>query len=132
MITIEFNSTEFHPYLPEDCQVNPGAYGFELALWLSQTLMAKGIITGYPVSEDWGWFIEYVETDNEFMIGCSSLAECGEGYKTNALAWRVFIKQYLPWHDWQKKHAKPEITRQLADAIIEALTENGIHITNRH
>lgn len=58
MPEIEFTSAQFLPYLPEDAQVNPGAYGFELAQWLSQALSRCGIVTSYPVSEDWGWLLE--------------------------------------------------------------------------
>ena len=75
MTRIEFYSDRFLPYLPEACQVNPGAYGFELALWLSNALMRLDIVTSYPLGEDWGWFIEYGEGEAEFMIGCDSDAK---------------------------------------------------------
>lgn len=81
MQRFEFESAKFLPYLPEDCQANPGAYGFELALWLSQALMRQGLPTSYPLGEDWGWFIEYIAGDAEFMIGCGSQADEGDGYK---------------------------------------------------
>jgi len=35
MWRMEFFSDRFAPYLPEEAQQNPGAYGFELAHWLS-------------------------------------------------------------------------------------------------
>lgn len=54
MASIEFTSATFLPVLPEDCQVNPGAYGFELAWWLAQALARSGVVTSYPVGEDWG------------------------------------------------------------------------------
>ncbi len=67
-----FTSDRFRPYLPESAQVNPGVHGFELALHLSQRLMARGIVTSYPMSEDWVLFIERHEGDAELMIACSS------------------------------------------------------------
>jgi hypothetical protein len=82
-------------YLPEARQVNPGAYGFELALWLSNALMQTGIITSYPMSEDWGWFIEYSEGDAEFMIGCGCAAGGGDGYRGQSLRWSAFVQQVL-------------------------------------
>jgi len=59
---------------------NPGAYGFELALWLSQALARVDLFTSYPVGEDWGWFIEYIEGEAKVMIGCSSHCKAGDGY----------------------------------------------------
>ena len=53
---VEFKSSRFVPVLPEDCQVNPGVYGAELAFWLSQALAKAGVATSYPNNEDWGWF----------------------------------------------------------------------------
>ncbi len=49
MTRIVFYSAQFLPYLPESCQVNPGAYGFELALWLSNALIRFDIVTSYPL-----------------------------------------------------------------------------------
>jgi hypothetical protein len=92
MWRIEFSSSEFLPYLPEESQGNPGVYGYELAHWLSRTLAQRGVITSYPLGEDWGWLIEYIEGDLEVTIGCSSMAEEGEGYSGKPVAWSVFVR----------------------------------------
>jgi hypothetical protein len=66
-----FRSDRFAPALPEDCQVNPGVYGFELAFWLASALVSEGVVTSYPESEDWGWFIEYADDSGaEFVVHC--------------------------------------------------------------
>jgi hypothetical protein len=38
---VTFRSPRFRPVLPDECQVNPGCYGAELAFWLC-FLEAKG------------------------------------------------------------------------------------------
>lgn len=71
---VEFRSEAFHPFLPEDSQVNPGVYGAELAFWLAEKLAAHGIVTSYPNYEDWGWFIEYVTAEeDEFWLCCGNV-----------------------------------------------------------
>jgi len=66
-----FHSGKFAPFLPEDSQVNPGVYGAELAFWLSAQLMAKGVVTTYPESEDWGWYLEFfTDGGSEFAVHC--------------------------------------------------------------
>lgn len=125
MVRIEFNSAEFLPFLPEESQANPGAYGFELALWLAQQLMRANIPTSYPLGEDWGWFIEYIEGESEFMIGCGSQAEEGEGYKGKPIAWHIFIKQHLSLKQ-RFKGGRPEIAQKLSDAIEDVLRRAGI------
>jgi hypothetical protein len=71
---VEFRSKDFVPFLPDDAQVNPGRYGAELAFWLSSALANRGVVTSYPESEDWGWFIEY-STDQgaEFAVHCGNV-----------------------------------------------------------
>lgn len=126
MSQLTFTSTKFLPFLPEDCQANPGAYGFELALWLAQALAQNGIITSYPVGEDWGWFIEYIEGDAEFMIGCGSHCDQGEGYRGEPVAWSVFVKQNLSLVQRLKRQANPAIATKLTSAIDSALDADGI------
>jgi hypothetical protein len=91
---VEFSSAKFLPTLPEACQAGPGAYGFELALWLAQGLCRHGVVTGYPNGEDWGWCLEYEpSSDASFMIGCCSQCQAGAGYGGAALSWSVFIRE---------------------------------------
>lgn len=123
---IEFTSDQFLPYLPESAQVNPGAYGFELAHWLSRQLAAQGVVTSYPVSEDWGWFLEYIDGDAEFMIGCGSRATDGDGYQARPIGWHIFVKQQLSILGRLKGHAAPEVTNRLVDRVVAALTRAGI------
>jgi len=126
MQRFEFQSAKFLPYLPEDCQANPGAYGFELALWLSRSLMRQNIPTSYPLGEDWGWFIEYVEDDAEFMIGCGSQSDEGAGYKGDPVAWHIFVKQHLSLKQRFKGAGSSEIGAKLDQAILAALKSEGI------
>jgi len=126
MFHISFNSAKFLPFLPEDCQANPGVYGFELALWLSQALMKAGISTSYPFGEDWGWFIEYIDGDAEFMIGCGSQADKGEGYTGEPIAWYIFVKQQLSLKQRFKGDVASEKTAMLVEAIKTALNSEGI------
>ena len=126
MSQIEFTSEKFLPYLPEDSQANPGAYGFELAAWLSQALMKGGVPTSYPLGEDWGWFIEFIDGDTEIMIGCGSQSAEGDGYKGIAIDWRIFVKQQLSFKQRLKGGSRPELISKLTEAIVAALRSEGI------
>ena len=70
----QFRSARFAPLLPDDSQVNPGVYGAELAFWLCGELARRGVVTSYPESEDWGWYIEYTaESGAEFAVHCGNV-----------------------------------------------------------
>lgn len=71
---VTFSSERFRPVLPEECQVNPGRYGAELAYWLCGALARNGVVTSYPNYEDWGWFLEYDGTDgDEYRLCCGNV-----------------------------------------------------------
>ncbi len=83
-----FRSVRFAPLLPEECQVNPGRYGAELAFWLCKGLGKKGIVTSYPEYEDWGWFLSYAtEAGEEFALHCGNL----DGSKDR---WLISLRRY--------------------------------------
>jgi hypothetical protein len=129
MWRVEFSSEKFLPLLPEDCQVNPGAYGFELAWWLAQALLKRGIVTSYPVSEDWGWLIEHSDSaENEYSIGCSSMAEHGEGYAGKPVRWSIFIRPYLSLGERLKGISRTEQVAALGRHIVAALEDERIAV----
>jgi hypothetical protein len=84
--TVTFTSENFKPFLPDDCQVNPGRYGAELAYWLSAQLANANVITSYPNYEDWGWFLDYAnDKGEEFRLCCGNI----EGSDTE---WMCFVE----------------------------------------
>jgi hypothetical protein len=127
MWRIEFSTDKFLPLLPEQCQTNPGAYGFELALWLAQRLLASGIVTSYPQCEDWGWFIEYGDADEtEIQIGCGSMASEDEGYAKKAIEWSIFLKPYTSLRERLRGVTHAEKVERIGRAIMDSLAAEGI------
>ena len=127
MWRIEFSSAEFLPYLPEDSQANPGVYGFELAHWLSRALAERGVVTSYPLGEDWGWLIEYIEGDLEITIGCSSMANEGEGYTGEPISWSIFVRPHQSLKKFFGRREVPTPAR-VTEAIEAALAAKGIEV----
>jgi hypothetical protein len=128
MWRIEFSSAEFLPYLPEEAQSNPGVYGFELALWLSRSLVERGVVTSYPLGEDWGWLIEYIEGDLEVMIGCSSMADEGEGYLGKPISWSVFVKPRGSLKKFFGRGREVVAPSRLTETIEAMLAAKGIKV----
>jgi hypothetical protein len=128
MWRLEFDTDKFLPYLPEECQSNPGAYGFELAHWLSHQLASRGLVTGYPLGEDWGWFIEYLDGETEITIGCNSEAGDGDGYKGIAIHWRVFVRQPLSLKQRLRGSGSPAKVHEIATAVAALLRSEGIAV----
>jgi hypothetical protein len=131
MWRIEFTSAEFLPVLPEECQGNPGVYGFELASWLAKMLAGQGIVTSYPLGEDWGWMIEYSNpAEVEFTIGCSSMAEEGEGYRGSPILWSIFIRQHTSIRQRLKGISHHTEVQRLGHSVVAALVNAGIEVAS--
>jgi len=125
-ISVNFISEQFKPFLPDSSQVNPGIYGAELAWWLAEQLATKGISTSYPIFEDWGWFIEYINDEHEYWI-C-----CGNVHGTDN-TWHVFVdpksKGLFGRAKKSTKHAKPMIgaLQQILEEAKEAEAISNIN-----
>ncbi len=126
MWRIEFESEKFLPYLPNDSQVNPGVYGFELATWLSRALAEREVVTSYPGEEDWGWFLEYFVDELEVLIGCSSICSEDEGYDGSPVSWSIFIDPRRSLKQKLKGVDADRPTKLLAQHITELLEAEGI------
>ena len=97
---IVFRSDQFQPYLPDDCQVNPNVFGFELAHWLSVELANAGVITSYPISEDWGWFLEHRVGGRAYLICCGGYEgeeSIAGGPVTRFYEWKIFVEAPKAW-----------------------------------
>ena len=127
MWRIEFKSAQFLPALPEQCQGNPGVYGFELAWWLAQALAKRGLVTSYPLGEDWGWLIEYINpSEAEFTVGCTSMAEDGEGYENEPIQWSIFIRPHTSLKQRLSGVSHEAEVQRIGQQIVAALAEQGI------
>lgn len=113
--SVDFKSSLFKPFLPEDSQVNPQVYGAELSYWLCKELAKKNVITTYPNNEDWGWFIEYFIDDNEYWLCCSNSDEAGD-------EWRCFLRP-LSKNFFGTKKAPISSAQLLLKALREILEE---------
>ncbi len=85
----EFRSSRFAPVLPEECQVNPGRYGAELAFWICTRLYEEHrIATSYPDHEDWGWLLSYSTKDgDEFALHCGNI-------ESSTDRWLISIRRF--------------------------------------
>jgi hypothetical protein len=116
--SVEFESALFRPFLPEAAQVNPQVYGAELAFWLAQQLADRGVMTSYPICEDWGWFLEYItEEGDEYWLCCGN----SDG-KTDY--WFCYLSPRVKgW--FGRKKAKIEKAKPLLDTLKLVLAETA-------
>lgn len=157
MFHITFSDiTKFRPFLPEECQVSGGSYGFELALWLSRYLAGEGIFTSYPfcnVSYSPGggpdWFLEYAYRSKVFadlqysypkeinegakiliMVG----TECndGDGYgdeeRIKRILWHVEVEQALSARQQSAGCDLAPVVDYLGRKIVRGLKAEGIKV----
>jgi hypothetical protein len=108
---VEFRSDRFPPYDGEEELVNPGLWGKRLAEFLRESLPAKGIKTGEPVAEDWGWVLPVINDKFDMWIGCGNYQEYPDGFL-------CFIEPHTPII---RKFLKEINTRQEVESLQRAL-----------
>jgi len=151
---IAFSGTsDFRPYLPDAHQVSSGSYGFELAVYLSQSLAGKRIFTSYPFclpdrvrGGGANWFLEYkyssdfplapsdrffknIHNDARFLIGICTECNDEDGYSeetSKGILWHIDIEDDHPQRVRAAGTDYAPVKVRLAEIIIELLNSRGI------
>ena len=130
---ITFSTAKFLPTLPEDCQPNPGVYGFELALWLAQGLCRRGIVTGYPIACDWDWCIDYAPSEElHLTIACASQCAADAGYAGQPIDWGVSIRERRSLEQRLRHAADHAALEDLGRQIVDLLQAERIDVLRAH
>jgi hypothetical protein len=112
-----FTSDQFRSCLSDSCQVNPNVLGFELAACLSRALAADGVLPVIQAEEEWGWYLEFLDGDDEYLICCSGSEEDGN------YEWRVFVERRRKLF---RRPAETPMQHELVESVTEALRSQGI------
>jgi hypothetical protein len=87
----------------------------------------RGVATGYPVPEDWGWLIEYTLPDGpNFMIGCCSTCAPYQGYDGAPISWSVFVTERRSMKQRISNLSSQDELQTLARQILCALDDERI------
>ncbi|MDR2881935.1 MAG: hypothetical protein LBV29_08585 [Azoarcus sp.] len=86
------------------------------------------MITSYPVSEDWGWLLEYIDGDLEVTIGCASMANEEEGYAGKPVSWSIFVRPHKSMKRLFGRRSEVSVPTLLTDTIKSALAARSIEV----
>lgn len=81
---VSFISSHFQVLQNEEEQTNPGVYGFDLARWLRDRLLEKGLVAKELIPKDWGWCVVVKTKPVKVNLAVSNV----DGSTTR---WRVFV-----------------------------------------
>ncbi|ALU42184.1 hypothetical protein [Pseudoalteromonas rubra] len=103
-----FKSTKFEIEKSEDEETNPGCYGKQLALWLSDEFTKLGYETDV-IPEDWGWCVMCESNGYLLWLGCGSMQdeESLENYqegkppKGTEVVWHTFSVIEVPFFNFK-------------------------------
>ncbi len=100
--TDRFNLSEVKEHF-----INPCCFGEDLAGWLRDKLLEKGLEATQPDQEDWGWYIEANYRGDWYFIGIGGNPD-EFGKNNNQGEWRVMIKKHRSV--WEKLTRKNEMS----------------------
>lgn len=77
---VEFRSDRFPPCENEFGKMNSGKFGQRLAEFLRLELQKRGMYTGEPFAEDWGWIVPIRNENFKTWVGCANYEEYSNGF----------------------------------------------------
>ena len=89
-----------------------------MADWVSRELAAVGIVTSYPLEEDWGWFIEH----DESMICCCGRLDASKG----DYEWEIYYPERSGWFLWLLRREPAPCENDLLHVIGQILDKAQI------
>lgn len=93
--TNRFNLSATKPHF-----INPDCFGEDLADWLKNKLVERGIDVGRLGQEDWGWYLEVKNAGHSYLLGMNGIpdeASCG---KKDLGEWRIIVKKNRALGQW--------------------------------
>jgi hypothetical protein len=122
---ILFETDHFNVSEVKEHFINPCCFGEDLAEWLGQQLTARGITTGAPYQEDWGWELFAQQGLRGYFLGVTGyLREPAAG--RNDGEWRIMVAKKRSM--WDKLRGRNTLTvdepiLSVVDTILREHTE---------
>jgi len=98
-----FKTGRFNLTVMKDHFINPCCFGEDLAAWLRDKLVAKGVKSSGPGQEDWGWYLKVNYLRDSYFLGMSGNADqqgCDEGQ------WRIIVEKKRSVSQWLRGTGK--------------------------
>jgi hypothetical protein len=122
---VQFQSAKFPSTNPDPDEGfgenNPGIWGQRLAEYLRDQLRARGVKTGEPIAEDWGWRVPIEDAPFAMALCCANYTEVDEreGYL-------VFVTPDTPTiKRWFKKIDTRADIERVVGVLEKALSEDA-------
>jgi hypothetical protein len=91
-IDLLFHTGRFDLSIVGDHFINPCCFGEDLAAWLRERLIARGIHADLPGQEDWGWYLGVKRGAETYLLGMSGNAD-EDSTNKNAGEWHIIIER---------------------------------------
>jgi hypothetical protein len=102
-----FETNRFNLSKVREHFINPCCFGEDLAAWLRDKLVERGMEVTKPDQEDWGWYIEARHGGSWYFVGIGGNAdESGKGKDQGE--WRLMVEKRRSV--WEKLNRKNEMS----------------------
>lgn len=96
---ILFETNRFNVSVVKEHFINPCCFGEDLAEWLRQELIKKGMTAGAPGQEDWGWYLFLEQGSARYFVGLTGYQKEG-AMDANDGEWRIMVERRRTVWEW--------------------------------
>jgi hypothetical protein len=121
---ILFETDRFNVSTVKEHFINPCCFGEDLAEWLRQELIKKGITTSTPGQEDWGWYLFVEQRSARYFVGFTGFHRAG-ALEANDGEWRIMVETRRTVWEWLRGRNRITPTNPFVLLIEDLLHEQG-------
>ena len=121
---ILFETDRFNVSALKEHFINPCCFGEDLAEWLRQELINKGMTAGTPGQEDWGWYLFLEQGSARYFVGLTGYHKEG-AMDANDGEWRIMVERRRTVWEWLRGRNKITPTDPIFLLIEGLLHEQG-------
>lgn len=114
--TNRFNLSVIKPHF-----INPDCFGEDLADWLKNKLVERGVDVARLGQEDWGWYLELKKAGHWYLLGMNGIPDKTSSDKKDLGEWRIIVKKTRSLGQWLSGEGRMDVDDAMLITIEEIL-----------
>jgi hypothetical protein len=116
-----FRTKRFNLSTTKEHFINPDCFGEDLAVWLKQKFIARGMDVSQLGQEDWGWYLKVKCNKESYFLAMNGIPIETDKNQTDFGEWRIIVKKNRSIGQWLANKGKISADDRMVVLIEETL-----------
>jgi len=101
-----FHTKRFNLSITKEHFINPDCFGEDLAAWLKQEFIDRGMDVSQVGQEDWGWYLKVKFNKESYFLGMNGIPIKTDKNQPDFGEWRIIVKKNRSIGQWLTNKGK--------------------------